>query len=436
MSTKSHLVTKSRRIKFLGLEVLERREVLSTFTVVNVNDSGAGSLRQAILDANANSSLNTIAFNIPGTGVQKIRPTSPLPNVTDATVIDATTQPGYTAGHPVVDLDGSNIYTNYGSGSYPTPGVNGLTLTGGNSTVKGLIINRFTGDGILLSGNSRNVIQGNLIGTDETGMLQQSNGSNGVEISYSRNNIIGGGSPDLANVISGNSANGILVVGGSLAGGNQIEGNKIGVAADGVTDIGNRQDGVQVQTSNNQIGGGSQNLGNIIAFNGGYGVNVQGFFYNTLTGNSVLTNSIYSNVLTSINLNTNNTQTRPVISSVYQSGTTTTIEGTVTGNPNTDITLQFFSSVRADPSGSGPGQTYLNQTVVTTDFSGFARFSYVLSPQVVASSFVTATATDSVSGNTSTFSQPRGSPRQPASTWPWRSIPFKTRTERSLILPR
>src|SRR5947207_15931209 len=43
-----------------------------TFTVTNTNDSGAGSLRQAILDANANLGTDSICFSVPGGGVQTI----------------------------------------------------------------------------------------------------------------------------------------------------------------------------------------------------------------------------------------------------------------------------------------------------------------------------------------------------------------------------
>ena len=69
----------------------------STFTVANTNDSGAGSFRQAIMDANANPGLDTIAFAIPGSGVQTIAPTSTLPTITDPVVIDGYTQPGSVA---------------------------------------------------------------------------------------------------------------------------------------------------------------------------------------------------------------------------------------------------------------------------------------------------------------------------------------------------
>src|SRR5947207_13675747 len=82
----------------LNVEVLEDRSLPSTFTVVNTSDSGLGSLRQALLDANAAPGADTITFNI-GSGHQVISPASALPDVTDPVTIDGTTQPGY-AGSP------------------------------------------------------------------------------------------------------------------------------------------------------------------------------------------------------------------------------------------------------------------------------------------------------------------------------------------------
>src|SRR6267378_6088620 len=66
----------------------------TTFTVTSVADSGPGTLRQAILDANANAGADTIVFNIPGSGVHTISPATALPTITDAVVIDGYTQPG------------------------------------------------------------------------------------------------------------------------------------------------------------------------------------------------------------------------------------------------------------------------------------------------------------------------------------------------------
>ena len=98
------------------LEALEDRLPPATFTVLNTNDAGSGSFRQAILDANANSGPDTIAFNVDGGGAQTIAPASPLPIITDQVTIDGRTQPGF-AGAPLIELDG----TNAGAGAVGSP---------------------------------------------------------------------------------------------------------------------------------------------------------------------------------------------------------------------------------------------------------------------------------------------------------------------------
>ena len=84
---------------------------------------------------------NTIDFDIPGSGLQTMAPQSALPAATAPVVIDGTTQPGF-SGTPLIVLDGIHVQ---GSAS-------GLVLEGGGSTVRGLVIDDFFGNGIMLSG--------------------------------------------------------------------------------------------------------------------------------------------------------------------------------------------------------------------------------------------------------------------------------------------
>ena len=107
----------------------------SSFVVTNANDSGAGSLRQAIQNANASAGPDVISFAIPATGVQTITLTSLLPSIVDSVTIDGTTQPGY-AGTPLIQLNGNNLAGN------------GLIVAGGGTTIRGLIINRFGSHGM------------------------------------------------------------------------------------------------------------------------------------------------------------------------------------------------------------------------------------------------------------------------------------------------
>jgi hypothetical protein len=234
-------------------------------------------LRAAIQCANRTAGTDYIYFSI-GSGVQTIHPGSALPEVTDPVVIDGTTQPGYAAS-PVIELDGS------GAGG----AVNGLVISAGNSTVRGLVINRFSGQGIRVITNGDNWVEGNFIGTDVTGTADLGNGGIGVAAFADLNYVS-------RNVISGNQ------IGVNIAGAdNRVEGNFIGTDVTGTADLGNVIAGVFVSGSGNRVGGtvrGARNLisgnGDGVSFNGstGIGNRVEGNFIGTdVTGMRALPNS-------------------------------------------------------------------------------------------------------------------------------------------------
>src|SRR5262245_30834943 len=90
-------------------ELLSIRKVQGAVLIVtNTNNSGAGSLRQAIIDANATTAIDTIIFNIPGNSVHTINLIDFLPFIDQPVIIDGTTQPGWSAGHPVIEINGEN----------------------------------------------------------------------------------------------------------------------------------------------------------------------------------------------------------------------------------------------------------------------------------------------------------------------------------------
>jgi len=225
-----------------------------SFVVTNDNNHGPGSLRDAILNANANDGKDTITFNIPGAGVKVISLSVALPEITEAVVIDGTTQPGY-AGTPLIELDGTLVAS-----------ASGLVIKAGGSTVKGLAIGNFSsGNGIWLNNSNSNVIQANYIGVDAAGTTARRDNT-GILLSNSSNNLIGGTTAAARNVISGNGFAGIEIFGTS----NTIQGNFIGTNADGTAKADSGGEGIRItssQSTDNVIGGTAPGAGNLISGN-------------------------------------------------------------------------------------------------------------------------------------------------------------------------
>ncbi|MDB5320631.1 MAG: alkaline phosphatase [Phycisphaerales bacterium] len=446
---------------------------LAASTVVtNTNARGAGSLYAAIANAGVNPGLDVVSFNLPGTGIHRISidPQQQLPvwGSYDLT-IDATTQPGY-AGTPIVELVGT-------AGS--TGGGTGLAFNSGSAVIiRGLAIGGFgigidmgatgrieanyiglaadgsplpNGTGVqlqsgiviggtlaqarnVISGNvvaglvtpigiGHNVIQGNYIGTNPAGNAAVPNGA-GI-VFTSGGSTIGGSVAAARNVISGNAGAGIQFVvnpnakvDGLLP--NYVQGNFIGVAADGSTPLGNGGDGIIANGPASFIGGIQPREGNIIANNGGNGITVAIDPAKPGTGqkNSIRGNSIYANGKLGIDLGndgvttndsqdadagTNALQNFPLIVSASSDGASSLVSGTFNSTANAAFTLDFYSSPLADPSGYGEGKTYLGSAVVTTDAAGNATFTTSLPVASVPGQVIAATAT-AADGSTSEFS--------------------------------
>src|SRR5262249_10330992 len=148
--------------------------------VNNTSDTGSGSLRQAILDANSTTGGQTIVFAIPGSGVQTISPLSALPAINVPVTIDGTTQQGY-VGTPLIELKGPGS---------KGAAFDGITIQASGSTVRGLVIDSFNGSGIVIQANNV-VIAGNLIGTNALGITGLGNSEGVLVKSASSNNTIG-----------------------------------------------------------------------------------------------------------------------------------------------------------------------------------------------------------------------------------------------------
>jgi hypothetical protein len=272
------------------------------FTVTNTQDAGPGSLRQAILDANARPGADVIDFAIPGSGVQTIAVGSttglPLPASTDSITIDGYSQPGARA-NTLTTGDNAVLLIQL-EGSHAGAGANGLTISAGVSTVRGLVINRFLqtpypanqgGIGILLDANGGNVIQGNYLGTDAAGTIALPNFV-GVQVQGGgSNNLIGGATPAARNLLSANISGGLLLYNAGT--GNLVQGNYIGTNAAGTAALENLS-GVWVgygAAAHNSIGGTAPGAGNLISGNS-VGVNLSvGANNNLIQGNYIGTNS-------------------------------------------------------------------------------------------------------------------------------------------------
>jgi uncharacterized repeat protein (TIGR01451 family) len=435
-----------------------------TFVVTNTNDSGAGSLRQAILDANANVSMqDSIVFNIPGTGPHTIRPASALPTIADPVAIYGTSQPGY-VDRPAIELDGTDA----------GPLANGLFFTAGSSLVQALAITRFGtaaapedagGAGIVvLQGAGANTFAGNYLGLDPSGVAQP-NRSDGIFIDRSPGNIIGG-TAGTGNVISGNGRNGITLNGvettgtvlfgnrigtdpgaqsaiandghgvvifgapanfigitegnvisgnglsgirisGATARLNTIAGNVVGADADGSEPVPNGERGIVIEdgASDNSIGVLGALTANVIAFNAQSGVAIQSGVNNAVRGNSIHGNTQLGIDLGAAGVTANDAADADQGANTLQNypvltGEAGGVRGAINTLPNQPIQIDFYGSPVCDGTGHGEGQIYLASVGLVTDDDGNAQIPFIA---VSSGQFVTATATNA-SNNTSEFS--------------------------------
>jgi hypothetical protein len=284
------------------------------------------------------------------------------------------------------------------------------------------------------------VVQGNYIGTNASGTKAIPNlqaialetfqtgmcGSGDVDLS---NTSIGGTATGAGNLISGNTAAidlGRYECGGGRstpqpvrANGVRIQGNMIGVQADGVSPLPNTS-GISIRAgADNIIGGLEAGAGNVISFNdSGVIVGDTAVFDPANLRNRILSNAIYANRI-GIDLNDdgatpndpgdsdagpNNYQNSPVIQSTDIVNGSVTIKGTLNSAANTQFTLQYFSESLDRPQRI---QTYLGSSPVTTDADGNAQFSATFPVKGANLAFnMTATSQD---GNTSEFA--RNAPR-------------------------
>jgi hypothetical protein len=163
-------------------------------------------------------------------------------------------------------------------------------LIGGLAPGARNVISGNTGDGIVLTGDaSATTVQGNLIGTNAAGTAALGNGGSGVLIQSTFSTRLGGNVPAARNVISGNAVDGVRLIDAS---GNIIQGNYIGLTADGTADLGNVANGINLtdESRNTQIGGAG--AGNVISGNDSNGILISADSHdNFVRGNLIGTNA-------------------------------------------------------------------------------------------------------------------------------------------------
>ncbi len=404
-----------------------------TFIVTNTSDFGAGSLRDALSLTYTTPSADSICFKIPtsdpgydaANGVWVIKPTGTV-IVPVKVTIDGRLPLAGGGFRPGIEIDGTNLYKQ---------GVSGIS-TNENNILRGLIITNWQ-YGIWLS-KSNVVIQTCYIGTDATGKTAKPNNGDGILIANGVSKVL-----ILGNLLSGNRGSGLRMFGASTSG-IIIRQNRIGTQADGLAELHNGYDGIMIQagvhdciieqnviSGNNMNGidiygaGANHNIirknnigtdltgtkaipnkssgvlvfngacrdsigpANIIAFNGGDGVTVDGNdTLKSTIGHRITANSIFAN--TGLGINTVRTGNGELAAPLI----TTLSKTQVTGTAKAGQIVEVFAD-RA-----GQGENYLGSTIANG--SGKFAFNFQVPPTLPS---ITVTATDA-DGNTSPFSSP------------------------------
>jgi CSLREA domain-containing protein len=470
-------------------------QVPETLVVNSINDADDGtcnvthcSLREAVNRANTNGNpevRDNITFGIGGSGIKTIALASDL-TVTQAVSIDGTTQPGATCtdvsrnlliriiplggqmisfedvASPGVLLRGLSVggfsdialaflggadhrieCNHIGvepSGNVALPNDRGLllfdspgTVIGGTSASKRNIFGGHTSAALPVSGSA--TIQGNYfgLGLDGTTLLPN---VTGISASDSADLLIGGTTPEAANVFGEHLALAILVAPVIQNANVLIQGNIIGYRPDGTTELTGNISGIRLMTMNDgslngglgfgaTVGGTGAGEANRIHTTGVQpGVSIVGITSEVASRHAIRGNAISSpgslgidisrngldasgDVLANDDLDPdtgpNGLQNYPVLTSA-SGGTPGSVLGTLNSTANATFTIDFYRGTgTCGQAGTRDGEVYLGSAVVNTNGSGDAAFNTPIAAGFSNGALITATATDA-NGNTSEFS--------------------------------
>ncbi|HVX12701.1 MAG TPA: DUF4214 domain-containing protein [Pirellulales bacterium] len=373
----------------------------TAYTVSNLDDSGAGSLRAAITSVNGDTTPDAINFSV--AGVIKLT-SAALPTITNTVDIYGTSAPGF-ANSPVVEIDNN--------------GFAGLDIGAPNSTLASLSIVNANGPGVTLTGFTSHLgsggandctVVGNYIGLALDGSIAANSGV-GLFVDGTGGQTIGGTSPVDRNVISGNGAGGIQVGASGHGGGvgGTISGNFIGTDPTGTVAAPNQGNGITLFSGpegvdfygGTTVGGTDPGDGNTIAFNSQYGVDDEG------ESNTIRENSIFNNGSGGILPTTALNHPAPVLTAAIQP-TPTTIEVSGAINvatsqfvENQSYVVEFFATPVGTP--TGQGQNYIGSLTVVPNTAGVTTFVFRSTFASSSGNSITATVTSPAA--TSAFSQ-------------------------------
>ncbi len=431
---------------------------LPVITVINTNDSGAGSLRQAIVDANSAPNETSIAFDIPGACPQIIQLDSALPALTEPVVIDGYSQPGSVYNQADRSFDGTLCVALVPELAMAT-GLHLQTAPGDTMRVEGLAFYGFQSEAVRVTGQGSAEVRGNGFGTGAAGLLAPGFDDAAIRVIDAAGSVIGGADVAARNVIARATQAGVRLEGN---GARTVRGNLIGFDMGGTLNFGN---GIGVK-----VDGGTRNVitGNWIGFSGtrgvlidntaepaqetvitvntfGVNVNYQAagngtnairveageehkietnqILFSGTDGIAIVTparrvrlynNSISSSALQAIDVSpdgvndidldvgatgANDSQNFPILVDAIGSNDAGEVTG-VLESANGSYIVQFFRNGVCDADGFGEAQSWIGQTAVTItnatpDANGSASFSAdIAGTGNLFNKFITATAID------------------------------------------
>lgn len=391
----------------------------ASFTVTNTNDTGAGSLRQAITDANSNGNpgdQDVINFNIAGAGDKTIQPQTSL-NITQSVLIN-----GYTQGDATPNtqpwpeaMDGTLRVSIDNSQS------GGIVVEGDNVELRGLNISKSAVSDVIINGVDNFILSGCYIGTDITGSLSSSTVVAGAQLSIkgSHGSRVGGSNPAERNVLAFGQS-GIIVAEKLNTKQTQnltIQGNNISVGSDSLTmDFSTQLSGSGIvlkdDTSDVTIGGVTATEGNTIinwnsllpiiqtlgtvhnvfisknamSYSGSSGIAVAGnaskvaisqnaIHDNTGIGVDLGSNGVTANDAYDIDTGPNDLLNAPGYTNITETGGNTEITFTA-DLPAGNYRIEFFRNAVANPN---QGEVYVGYTNIVSAGTGLQEFSHTIS---------------------------------------------------------